>query len=51
LLNDKHTEQQAAEAEKEINSLSLEYSEVETEIRAKSPSYASLTQPQPLRVK
>jgi tetratricopeptide (TPR) repeat protein len=49
LLNGKHTDQQAAEVADEINALTSQYQDVESEIRAKSPRYASLTQPQPLK--
>jgi CHAT domain-containing protein/tetratricopeptide (TPR) repeat protein len=48
LLNGKHTEEQAAEAANEIKALTSQYQDVEAEIRAKSPRYAALTQPQPL---
>jgi len=48
LLSQKHTEQQAGDLEKEINTLTTEYEETERQIRERSPRYASLTQPQPL---
>jgi CHAT domain-containing protein/tetratricopeptide (TPR) repeat protein len=48
LLNGKHTEEQAAEVANEIKELTSQYQDVEAEIRAKSPRYAALTQPQPL---
>jgi tetratricopeptide (TPR) repeat protein len=48
LLNGKHTEKQAAAVEDEIRALTAQYQDVESEIRAKSPRYAALTQPQPL---
>jgi tetratricopeptide (TPR) repeat protein len=48
LLNGKRTEQQAAEVADEINALTSQYQDMESEIRAKSPRYAALTQPQPL---
>lgn len=49
LLVGKHTDEQAAAAAKEIEVLKAEYQQVETEIKAKSPRYAALTQPQPLK--
>ncbi|MBO0784087.1 MAG: tetratricopeptide repeat protein, partial [Ktedonobacteraceae bacterium] len=49
LLNGKHTEQQATEVAKEIEALTTQYQELEAEIRAKSPRYSALTQPQPLK--
>jgi CHAT domain-containing protein len=48
LLNGKHTEAQAAAAAKEIAATTAQLQEVEAQIRANSPSYAALTQPQPL---
>jgi CHAT domain-containing protein len=48
LLNRKHTPAQAEAAAKEIASIIAEYEELETQIRASSPKYAALTQPQPL---
>jgi CHAT domain-containing protein len=51
LLGDKHTEEQAAAASKEVDALLEQYREVEGEIRTKSPRYAALTQPQPLSLK
>ena len=51
LLGDKHTEEQAATARKEVDGLLEQYQEVEAEIRAKSPRYAALTQPQPVSLK
>ncbi|HEX5732524.1 MAG TPA: CHAT domain-containing tetratricopeptide repeat protein [Blastocatellia bacterium] len=48
LLNGKHTEQQAAELKKEIEQLLTQFQEVQSQIRASSPRYAALTQPQPL---
>jgi CHAT domain-containing protein/predicted negative regulator of RcsB-dependent stress response len=48
LLNRKHTPEQAAAAAKEIAAITSEYEEVQTQIRARSPRYAALTQPQPL---
>jgi len=48
LLGRKHTPEQAAAAEQELRQLTAEYQEIEAQIRAKSPRYAALTQPQPL---
>jgi len=48
LLNRKHTPEQADAAAKEIAAIASEYEEVQSEIRARSPRYAALTQPQPL---
>lgn len=51
LLNGKHTAEQAAEAEKEIASLTTEFEQVQAQIRHSSPRYAALTQPTPLSLK
>jgi CHAT domain-containing protein len=48
LLNRKHTPEQADAAAKEIAAITAEYEDVQTQIRARSPRYAALTQPQPL---
>jgi tetratricopeptide (TPR) repeat protein len=48
LLNRKHTPAQAVAFAKEIASLTTEYEELRAQIRARSPRYAALTQPQPL---
>ena len=48
LLNRKHTPAQAEAFAKEIASLTTEYEELKAQIRASSPQYAALTQPQPL---
>jgi CHAT domain-containing protein/Tfp pilus assembly protein PilF len=48
LLNRKHTPEQADAAAKEIAALTDEYEEIQAQIRARSPRYAALTQPQPL---
>jgi CHAT domain-containing protein/Tfp pilus assembly protein PilF len=48
LLNRKHTPEQADDAAKEIAAITAEYEEVQAQIRARSPRYAALTQPQPL---
>src|SRR5215475_5515883 len=46
LLNRKHTPEQAGAAAKEIDSITAEYEDLEAQIRASSPRYAALTQPQ-----
>src|SRR5262249_33275183 len=48
LLNRKHPPAQAEAFAKEIASLTTEYEELKGQIRARSPRYAALTQPQPL---
>ncbi len=48
LLSDKHSNEQIQAIEKEIGSLTLEYQDLESQIRSSSPGYAALTQPQPL---
>jgi CHAT domain-containing protein/Tfp pilus assembly protein PilF len=48
LLNRKHTPAQAEAAAKELDSISSKYEELRAQIRARSPRYAALTQPQPL---
>jgi CHAT domain-containing protein/tetratricopeptide (TPR) repeat protein len=48
LLGGAHTPEQAASMDKEIQALATRYQDVEAEIRARSPRYASLTQPEPL---
>jgi len=48
LLNRKHTPEQANAAAKEIAAVTAEYEEIQAQIRARSPRYAALTQPQPL---
>ncbi|HEX4946431.1 MAG TPA: CHAT domain-containing protein [Blastocatellia bacterium] len=40
--------EQIAAVEKELRALTTEYQEVQAQLRAKSPNYAALTQPQPL---
>jgi len=47
LLAGQHSDQQAATVKKEIEELLAEYQVVEAQIRATSPEYAALTQPQP----
>jgi CHAT domain-containing protein/Tfp pilus assembly protein PilF len=51
LLNRKHTSEQADAAAKEIAAITDEYEEVQAQIRARSPRYSALTQPQPLDLK
>lgn len=51
LLSGKHTEEQGAAARKEVEALLGEYQDTEDQIRATSPRYAALTQPQPLSLK
>ena len=48
LLGGKHTEQDVAEARKEIDSLLADYRQIQAQIRRRSPRYAALVQPQPL---
>ncbi len=50
LLTDKHTDEQIKAIDKQINDLLSQYQDVEGQIRASSPGYAALTQPQPLGV-
>src|SRR5262249_32960763 len=50
LLNRKHTSAQAEDFAKEIDSITDEYEELRAQIRARSPRYAALTQPQPLNL-
>ena len=51
LLGGKHTPEQAAAVAKEIEELITEYRQVQARIRAASPRYAALTQPQPASLK
>jgi CHAT domain-containing protein len=51
LLGGKHSAEQASADQKELDSLLIEYQQVQTQIRTASPRYAALTQPQPLTVK
>ena len=48
LLTRKHTPAQAEAFAKEIASITAEYEELRAQIRARSPRYSALTQPQPL---
>jgi CHAT domain-containing protein/Tfp pilus assembly protein PilF len=50
LLAGPHGVEQAASMEKAVRTLQQQYQEVEAEVRASSPHYAALTQPQPLKV-
>jgi CHAT domain-containing protein len=47
-LRTKHTEEEALEPAREIRALTTEREQVEAQVRASSPRYAALTQPQPL---
>ncbi len=51
LLNGEHVGAQLAAVDAEVAELLDRYQQVEAEIRAKSPKYAALTQPQPLSIK
>jgi CHAT domain-containing protein/tetratricopeptide (TPR) repeat protein len=51
LLSHAHTEEQAKALTQEIEALTAEFQQVETQIRQTSPRYAALTQPQPLTLK
>src|SRR5262249_37169663 len=48
LLNGPHTETRAAAIETELNALTIELQQIQTQIRQASPRYAALMQPQPL---
>jgi CHAT domain-containing protein len=48
LRSDTKTQAEADAVDKEIQRLAADYQEVRAQIRAKSPRYAALTQPQPL---
>jgi tetratricopeptide (TPR) repeat protein len=48
LLNGKHSKEEAANIEKEVNQASADYDAVKATIRATSPDYAQLTQPRSL---
>jgi CHAT domain-containing protein/Tfp pilus assembly protein PilF len=50
LLSGKHTPAQADAIAKEIAAITAEYEEIQAQIRARSPRYAALTQPQPLNL-
>ncbi len=49
LLGGKHTEAQATDTAKELEDLTDQLSAVEAQVRASSPRYAALTQPQSLK--
>lgn len=51
LLSGPHAEERAKVLAQEIEGLTSEFQQVETEIRQTSPRYAALTQPQPLTLK
>ncbi|QIZ70269.1 CHAT domain-containing protein [Oxynema aestuarii] len=48
LLSGQHTPEQAAAIAENLDNLLREYEDVQAQIRAQSPRYAALTQPQPL---
>ena len=48
LLNNNHREEEGASLKSETEKLLSQYQELEAEIRANSPRYAALTQPEPL---
>lgn len=50
LIGGKPSVEQETEARKEVESLVNEYREIESQIRATSPRYAALTQPQSLKI-
>jgi CHAT domain-containing protein len=50
LLGGEHSPEQAAQLEEEIDRLVRQYRQVQADIRATSPRYAALTQPQPLNL-
>lgn len=47
----KHTPQDVEEIEKRVNQLLADYNTVQSEIRTRSPHYAALTHPQPLKLR
>lgn len=51
LLGAKHSEEQETGAMKEVEAVLTDYQDLEVQIRAKSPRYAALTQPQALSLK
>jgi CHAT domain-containing protein len=51
LLSQKHTEEQEAAVNREMNNLLGQYSQLKEEIRATSSAYAALTQPLPINLK
>ena len=50
LLSKKHTPEQALALSKEIETLTMEYDQVQTRIRQASPRYAALVEPSPIGV-
>jgi CHAT domain-containing protein/Tfp pilus assembly protein PilF len=48
LQTGRHTEQQLAEVQREIDALLAQYSDGQEQIRSSSPGYSALTQPKPL---
>jgi len=51
LLSSDHTEEQATSIAKEVDALTAEYDQVQTQIRQNSPRYTALTQPVSLSLK
>ncbi len=51
LLSSTHAEERETAARKEVEALVSDYQDVQAQIRAKSPAYAALTQPEPLSLK
>ena len=51
LLSGKHTDAEAAAAERELDALTVEFEQLQSRIRQTSPQYAALTQPAPLDLK
>jgi tetratricopeptide (TPR) repeat protein len=51
LLTSKHTDDQLAAVQKEIENIRAEYEQIEDRIRANSPGYSALTKPNPLSTK
>jgi CHAT domain-containing protein/Flp pilus assembly protein TadD len=51
ILARKHTEEELATADRKVNAQLDIYNEIQAQIRASSPRYAALTQPQPLNLK
>jgi CHAT domain-containing protein len=50
LLSDEQTATQAVLLGQELSTLNAEYQQVQAQMRARSPRYAALTQPQPLKL-
>lgn len=51
LLSGRHTEPEAASAQKELDALAIHLEQVQSKIRETSPQYAELTRPVPLSLK